>query len=194
MRFKCLQYSWDDITQLCKILAQKIKVSGFKADTIVAIARGGWVPARILCDHLDIKDLFSVKTEHWGVVATITGKARITQPLNINLENKNILIVDDVADTGDTILLVKEHVLGLSPLEVRTAVLDYKKTSKFEPDYYASKLEEWRWIIYPWSLKEDLKDLLRKENVKSVNEAIKILREYEVSVDKETVKDIIENL
>jgi len=193
MKFKCLLYSWEDIQRLCKVLAKKIKDSGYKPDVIVAIARGGWIPARILCDFLNVKELYSVKSEHWGIVATPDERARITQPLNVNLEGKNVLVVDDVADTGETIELVAEHVRSLNPKEVKTAVIDYKKpTSKYVPDFYAAEMKEWRWIVYPWSLLEDIRDLAKKIGVKDVKELTRILREeYELDVNEETVKEAL---
>ncbi|MET1124128.1 MAG: phosphoribosyltransferase [Archaeoglobaceae archaeon] len=191
MTLKCLLYTWEDIVKLCEELARKIKESGYRPDVIVAVARGGWVPARILCDHLDVRELYSVKTEHWGVVATPTGEAKITQPLNVSLKGKRVLIVDDVADTGDTIKVVAEHVKSLSPAEVKIAVIDYKKTSKFEPHYYAALMEEWRWIVYPWSIREDLKDLLKRREVKNVEEALDYLRSLDLEVDRKLVEDVI---
>lgn len=186
---KCLQYTWDDIIKLCDELAKQIKKSGYKPDVIVAVARGGWIPARILCDYLDVKELYSVKTEHWGVVATPTGEARITQPLNVDLAGKKVLIVDDVADTGDTIKLVADHVKSFSPSEVKIAVIDYKKTSTFAPDYYASLMEEWRWIVYPWSLREDIKDLLKKAGITEKEKAVEYLKSIGL---REDVKNVLE--
>ncbi|MEM1578620.1 MAG: phosphoribosyltransferase [Archaeoglobaceae archaeon] len=191
--FKCHLYSWDDIERLCKKLAKEIKASSFRVDAIVAIARGGWIPARILADYLDVKELYSVKTEHWGIVATITGKATLTQPLHISLEGKNVLIVDDVADTGETIKLVKEHVESLKARKVKTAVIDYKKTSNFIPDYYAAEMESWKWIIYPWSLREDLKGLIAKKGAKSLKEAFEVLKEFGIELKDDIIREAIED-
>ncbi len=193
MNLKCLQYTWEDVIKLCEVLAKKIKMSGYKPDVIVAVARGGWIPARILCDYLDVKDLYSVKTEHWGIVASPSGEAILTQPLNIDLKDKKVLVVDDVADTGDTIKIVVDHIKDFSPAEVKIAVIDYKQTSKFEPDFYASKMTEWRWIVYPWSLREDVKDLIRKSGAKNVEEAIKALRELGVNVSEELIRDVLQD-
>ncbi len=192
MKFKCILYTWDDIQRLCRQLSEKIKKSGYNPDVVVAIARGGWVPARIVCDYLDIKELYSVKTEHWGVVATPTGEARITQPLNIDLKGKRVLIVDDVADTGDTIKIVREHVMEFSPADIKVAVVDYKKTSKFVPDFFAAEMESWKWIVYPWSIKEELRDLIEKVGAKTVEEAVKALKEeFDVVVSEELVRDVL---
>ncbi|MEM0202714.1 MAG: phosphoribosyltransferase [Archaeoglobaceae archaeon] len=191
--FKCHVYDWEEIHRLCKRLAKAVKSSGFRVDAIVAIARGGWVPARILADLLDVKELYSVKTEHWGMVATITGKATITQPLTANVEKKNVLIVDDVADTGETIKLVKEHVSSLGAKEVRTAVIDYKKTSSFVPDYFAVEMEDWKWIVYPWSLREDLKGLIAKKGAKDFGEVVRTLREFGVELSDDAIREALED-
>ncbi len=192
--FKCVQYSWKEVYELCKELADKIKNSGFKPDVIVAIARGGWIPARIMADFLLIKDLYSVKAEHWGIVATVTGKARITQPLTVDLSDKSVLVVDDVADTGETVELVAKHVMEKNAREVRTAVIDFKHTSKFVPDYYAREMESWMWIVYPWSIYEDTRDLILKLNCKGLDprEIVRRLaEEFDFHVDESVVRDVL---
>jgi hypothetical protein len=192
MELKCHLYTWEDIQTLCSTLARKIKDSGYIPDVIVAVARGGWVPARLLCDFLDIRELYSVKTEHWGVVATPDGEARLTQPLNIDLKGKKVLVVDDVADTGETIKVVIDHVKDFSPKDIKVAVVDYKRTSKFIPDFYAAEMEEWRWIVYPWSLREDIKDLTRKAGVSDPKKAVKVLKEkFDLEVDEGLVRDVL---
>jgi len=192
VKFKCVLYTWDDIRRLCKELASKIKESGFVPDAVVAIARGGWVPARIVCDYLDVKELYSVKTEHWGVGQRKGEGARITQPLNADVRGKKLLVVDDVADTGDTIEVVLRHLKEYEPSEIRVAVIDYKTTSKLVPDYYAAKMEAWRWIVYPWSIKEELRELIAKVNAKSVEEAAEALREeFDIEVEEEILRDVL---
>ena len=107
--FKCYLVSWDEAYRLSKILARKIKSSGFKPDLVIGIARGGLVPARIVCDFLLQKDLAAIKVEHWGIAATL-GKARIKFPLPIDISGKKILVVDDVADTGDTFSVIMDYI------------------------------------------------------------------------------------
>ena len=195
MKFKCVQYDWDEVYELCRILAKKIRESNFKPDAIVAVARGGWVPARILADLLFVKELYSVKAEHWGIVATPTGKAKITQPLTVDLSGKSVLVVDDVADTGETVEIVAKHVMERNAKEVRTAVIDFKHTSKFVPDYYAKEMENWAWIVYPWSLYEDARDLISRiaNDGMSVEEIKKKLaEEFDFYVDESVIEDVLE--
>jgi len=153
--FKSYLVTWDEAYRLAKILARKIKSSGYKPDLVIGIARGGLVPARIVCDFLLQKDLAAIKVEHWGIAATL-GKAKIKFPLPVDISGKKILIVDDVADTGDTFSVIMDYIKEKNPSEVKTAVLHYKTCSTCAPDYWAEKQDEWKWIIYPWAVYEDL--------------------------------------
>lgn len=153
--FDCYMVSWDEAYRLCKIVARKIKEAGYEPDLVIGIARGGLVPARIVCDFLLKKELACVKVEHWGIAATL-GTAKIKYPLQVDITGKRILVVDDVADTGDTYAVLMEYLMEKEPLEVRTAVLQYKTCSTFVPGYWGEKQERWKWIIYPWAVYEDL--------------------------------------
>ncbi|MBO8182405.1 MAG: phosphoribosyltransferase [Archaeoglobus sp.] len=190
---KCVVYSWKEIYEMCEELGRKIDSSGFKPDVIVAIARGGWVPARILCDVLDVRELYSVKAEHWGRVAT-PGEAKLVQALNVDLSNKSVLLVDDVTDTGETCLIVKDHLSSLGAKEVRIAVLDHKSTSKFLPDYFVRKMEAWKWIVYPWSYYEDTRDFIEKHEMgdKDATEIQRELKEkYDFDVDLRVIEYVL---
>jgi hypoxanthine phosphoribosyltransferase len=103
-----------------------------------------------------------VRAEHWGTPAEKGERAVIRFPLCIGIRGENILIVDDVTDTGDSMAVVVEYVKGLGPSEVRTAVLHHKEVSGFVPDYFAEVCPLWQWIVYPWALHEDLVGFSRK--------------------------------
>ncbi len=158
---KCHMVSWDEAYRLARNLSRKIKSSGFKPDIVIGIARGGLVPARVVCDFLLQKDLAAIKVEHWGIAATL-GKTKIKFPLQVDIKGKKILVVDDVADSGDTFSVVMDYLSEKEPLEVKTAVLHYKTRSTCVPDYWAEKQDDWKWIIYPWAVYEDLTDFIGK--------------------------------
>lgn len=193
-RFKCYLVSWDEVYQLSKILANNIKKSGFKPDLVIGIARGGLVPARIVCDFLLEKDLATMKVEHWGIAAINLGQAKIKFPLPIDISGKKILIVDDVVDTGDTFNVTMDYVIGMNPLEVKSSVLHYKTCSSFVPDYWAEKQDEWKWVIYPWAVYEDLTGFIERVLVKPMThgEIRKALKSnFEISILR---KDLLEML
>ncbi len=168
---KCYFVTWDKAYRLGRIIARKIKKSGFIPDLVIGVARGGLVPARIVCDFLHQKDLTSIKAEHWGIASTL-GNARIKYPLpeEIDISGKRILVVDDVADTGETYQIIVKHILERSPAEVRTAVLQYKTCSTFIPDYWGEKHDAWKWIIYPWALYEDMTGFIKRVLVRPMTQ------------------------
>ncbi|MCD6488150.1 MAG: hypothetical protein J7K21_02875, partial [Desulfurococcales archaeon] len=88
------------------------------------------------------------------------------------IKGKEILIVDDVVDTGNTLHEVIKYIsTRYRPSTIKTSVLHVKPTSKYLPDYYSVKLNKWLWIIYPWTLYETLFSILYKEygcNIKAM--------------------------
>ena len=163
MEFKANLVSWNDIEEWCKRLMDKI-IDSYKPDIIVALSRGGLVPGRILSDMLWIKDIVALKTEHWGVTATRDGKATLKDPGSLNLSGKNVLIVDDITDTGQSMKLAYDFVSKQKPESLKTAVMLHINRSSFKPDYYASEIDQkdWTWFIFPWNVYEDMGNLVLK--------------------------------
>jgi hypoxanthine phosphoribosyltransferase len=151
--------SWRDVYNLTLQLSERIVSSGFVPDIIVGIARGGWIPARILSDVLYATSLENIRIEYYTDVG-VRGKApRITQPLSGSLEGKTILLVDEVADTGDSLYHAEKHVKHLGVDEHRSAVLHLKPTSRVVPDYYM--VETTSWTVYPWENRESIISLVK---------------------------------
>lgn len=195
---KCYNLSWDEANRLARALAHKVIDSGYEPDIILGIARGGLVPARIVCDLLLKNDLFSITTQHWGI-ATNLGKARIkfSLPQEADISGKRVLVVDDVADTGDSISIIMDYLKERNPLEIRTAVLHYKTCSTSIPDYYGEKLEEWNWIIYPWAFYEDLAGFVDKllDNPKIDEELRKgLIDSFNIVISRKEIRKILNDL
>jgi hypothetical protein len=192
--FECERMSWELFFRLSKDVARKIKVSDYQPDIIVGLARGGWALARVLCDFLGVKDLVSLKVEHWGVTATPDGKAKLKYPFNIDLQGKKVLVVDDITDTGESMRISVEYVKTLKPLEVRTAALRHITGSKFVPDYFAEEIQ-WRWVVFPWNATEDLCNLVSRVKQKGVTRAAEIkskLKEnFKIDVDEGEIEEIL---
>lgn len=154
--FRCDLMGLREAHSLAKTLAKKIKGSGYLPDIIIAIGRGGYVPARFVCDFLLFDNLTTIKIEHYKWAADIQETAKLKFPLSVDIHGKKILVVDDVTDTGKTLSIAVEYLKSLKPAEIKTAVLQHKTCSDFVPDYYAKKIIKWRWIVYPWAAYEDL--------------------------------------
>ncbi|MEM1790925.1 MAG: phosphoribosyltransferase, partial [Desulfurococcaceae archaeon] len=97
-RVKVKLVSWNDIVEWSWGLAEIIKKDGYKPDVIIALARGGYVPARLLCDFLDVENLLSIQSQHWTEAAKVEEKAIIKFKYLIDLSGLKALIVDDIVD------------------------------------------------------------------------------------------------
>lgn len=197
-RFRCEILSWQRVLKLSKKLHLIIKKTNFKPDIVIAIGRGGYIPARILCDYLLMKDLTSIKVEHWDIAATKTKEAIIKFPLCIDIKDKIVLLVDDITDTGDTLKASLEYLKTFKPKEIRTAVLVHKICSKVVPDYFSHRIIKWRWVIFPWHIWEDLTGFIKKLKEKGISGLEDIQRElkdiYNIDIDIKMVKEIISEI
>jgi hypoxanthine phosphoribosyltransferase len=190
--FECELMSWELFDELAKKVANNIIESNFKPDFMVGLARGGWVLSRVLCDYLGVKDLVSLKVEHWGITATPNGKAQIKYPFDIDLTGRNVLIVDDITDTGESMILAKEYVASKNPSSIKTAALRHIEGSKFIPDFYGDIIE-WRWVVFPWNFVEDMCNIISKiiKNTSDIEEVKKMLKSnYKLDLSKKQIEEI----
>ncbi len=194
-KFRCEILSWGSIVRDTRRLSRIIRDSGYSPELIVAIGRGGYVPARILCDYLLIHDLASIKVEHWGTGAVRREKAVVKFPLCAQIRNKKVLLVDDVTDTGDTLRVALRHLARFRPRDVRTAVLIHKTCSVTAPDYFLRKIVKWRWVIFPWHLMEDLTGFIQKlkaEGISRENDLRRRLKQrYAIDVPMNTIREVL---
>lgn len=197
-RLRCELRSWNNMLDLSRIVSDKIKKSGYKPNIIIAILRGGMVPAINLSDILGIKDILTLKAEHWGITATKNRKAELKSSICGDIKGKKILLVDDLTDTGGSMEVCIKYLRKLNPREIRTAVLIHKTQSGFEPDFYAEKAEKWKWIILPWNVNEDLRNLIEKiikEKRETELDEIKIKRElkrrFDLDVGRKILKEFL---
>lgn len=159
--FNCTITNWEYIYGLCRTVSTDVKRSEFEPDVVVALARGGWFAGRCICDFLGLDDLTSLKMEHYVGTAEKSGEPRIRYPMpEGSVEGKDVLIIDDIADTGGSIQRAHEYVTERNADEVRTGTLQLLQTSEFEPDFVGERLEEWAWVVYPWNFIEDMIDLI----------------------------------
>ncbi|WP_135667088.1 phosphoribosyltransferase [Halorhabdus rudnickae] len=159
--FPCTITNWEYIYGLCRDVSDDVKADDFEPDVVVALARGGWFAGRILCDFLGLDDLTSLKIEHYVGTAAKADEPEVRYPMpEGSVEGKDVLIIDDIADTGQSIEHATEYVQDRDPNAVRTATLQLLQTSEVEPDFVGERLEEWTWVVYPWNFIEDMIDLI----------------------------------
>lgn len=192
-KMRCEMISWSEVQRLCQRLAVLIRESGYRPDLVVAIGRGGYVPARLICDSLSIMGLTSIKIEHYLSGADRQEEAVIRYPLKADIRGLRVLIVDDVNDTGDTLDLATQHLQKFQPAEIRTAVMHHKTVTRFDVDYYARKVIKWRWLIYPWAVTEDISGFLKRLTPEpdTLEDACKLLTEqFNIKISPRRLREI----
>ena len=117
--FRCKLVTYDEIVSWTRDLAKQIRACDCKPTVVIGLTRGGWVPARLLCDLLGVKKLYAVKTEHWGVTANPDGK-RFSPKSEREHRDEEVLVVDDITDTGESMSIAEAHLCEMRP-RVRTA-------------------------------------------------------------------------
>ncbi|UCE15494.1 MAG: phosphoribosyltransferase [Candidatus Bathyarchaeota archaeon] len=197
-KFDCWLPSWEEIYENINEIARKIKKDRYQPDIVIALSRGGFVPARVICDLMVIKDLVSVKVDHWGITAAKDGKAHLRYPINADLSGKKVLIVDDITDTGESMIIAKEFVKELNPKEIRTATIFHIKTSRFIPDYYSKKID-WIWVIWPWNYFEDMCNIVPKIldsrsscSIKEIKENLR--KKFKIDLPEQEIMKIMDEL
>jgi len=141
---------WEDFGDACRALGHMVADDGFRPDIILCIARGGLLAAGALSYALDVKNLHVMNIMFYTGVDERLDMPVVLPPVpnNVDLTDAQVLIVDDVADTGATLKVVHD-LCAAHVAEARCAVLYEKPRSLVKCEYV------WRytdlWIEFPWS-------------------------------------------
>ncbi len=154
-----INYSWSDIEQLCVQLASEINRDHYSVDQIITIQRGGLIPATIISHLLGNRNILTIdikRTTSDSVNAPKQQPRLYSKIDNCLIKNKNILIVDDIIGSGETINKLLSNILRFHPKIVKTAILllnwdnfdnsPHKNTLTL--DYLGSEIRGW--AVFPW--------------------------------------------
>ncbi len=141
--------TWEKFGTATRQMAEWI-VDEFEPDMILSIARGGLLVGGALGYALGVKNTYTMNVEFYTGVHERLEVPRILPPAPdfVDLQDADVLIADDVADTGHTLRSVEQFVFGKVG-RVRTAVLYEKPQSLVKCDYVWRRTD--RWINFPWS-------------------------------------------
>ena len=138
--------SWDDVQILCRKLAARIHAERPGLNRILAITRGGLFPAGILARELNIKLIETVGMESYSSSdrSAEQSDVRILKEFSQHFAH-NVLVVDDLADTGRTLKELKKTLVN--PVVV---TLFAKPEGLPMVDYYADEVAQDTWVRFPW--------------------------------------------
>ena len=176
MAIDYLPVSWEEYHTLARKLAGKVLTDGKKVDEIVAISRGGLTLGHLLTDFLRVP--ISTFTIQSYTNLQTQGAVKITKPLTEPLDGKNILLVDDVSDTGTTLKRAIEYLNMFTPKTITTLSMYYKPHSVYKPDYFAATTSAW--ILFPYEPTETAITIMKsmkkeKKSAKEINNFLKNL-------------------
>ena len=142
---------WVEFGEAARDLARDVLRSGFEPEVVVAIARGGLLLAGAVAYALDVKTCGALNVEFYTGV-----DARLPEPVILapmldqeSLAGKQVLVVDDVSDSGRTLAMVV-GLLAKTGADVRSVCLYSKPGTVLEPDFVWRSTS--RWIDFPWSV------------------------------------------
>jgi uncharacterized protein len=150
--------TWNQIYEMLFLQAQKIEAQNYRPDIIIAISRGGVIPARIMSDLLENPNLSFIQIEFYTNINQTLQEPNLKQTLITNVTGKKILLIDDISDTGKSLKLAKIHLQLQGAVEIKTATLYQKSHSITTPDFYEKKTTGW--VVFPWDMKETLRKII----------------------------------
>ena len=141
-----LKFSFDEINVMSRLLASRVKDSNFTS--VLGIARGGLIPATVISYELDIPLLTCGVSSYNNKEKN---ELNITQDIKIDSlpKDSNLLIVDDICDTGETINWLTTR-LTLAAIDFEAACIFTKRKHVNKLKYYGTVVPEDKWIVFPW--------------------------------------------
>lgn len=146
--------SWEDVGELTFSLAQKILEPNLKYDRLIALARGGVSITQALGDALGVKKISVIQTEMYTGINEKMATPVVIQPLAATIKDERVLVVDDLADSGETLLFISQYLGAQAPKDVKMATLFRKPWTKVTPDYFVRDADAW--VIFPWEVRETI--------------------------------------
>ena len=132
-------YAYENFKNDTNKLIQEVKI--FQPQAILAIARGGYTLAHAMAEGLGIRDVQSIRTELYDKECK---REELSLFGECSFNVKRVLVIDDIADSGETLRFIMEYLHKSFPeLECKAATLFYKRTSCYEPDYWINEANAW---------------------------------------------------
>ncbi len=141
-----LTIGWEDVARICRRLAEEVE-KNLRPDVIIGVAKGGAIPGAVIASMLR-RDFFPVRiTRREADVVTRAHPALIARIPPEVVRGRRVLVVDDLAMTGETLRVAVDECWAQGATEVRTATL-YRHSGSVRPDWFGLETDDL--IIQPW--------------------------------------------
>lgn len=146
---KAFPVSWDQFHRDARALAWRIADMKQEWRAIVAITRGGLVPAAIVCRELEIRMIETVCIASYHDYSS-QGELQLIKGINANIledGGKGVIVVDDLTDTGKTAAMVREMMPN-----AHFATVYAKPKGRPLVDTFVTEVSQDTWIYFPWDM------------------------------------------
>lgn len=143
-----VSYTWEDFDEDIQLLSNYITFNKWIPDYIVGVKRGGLIPA-IKLSHIFNKPLIMMSCQ---LRDSKDNEVRLYEVEEIP-KDKNILIVDDICDSGTTLKKIVDQLIFEGFSKIRTCALIFNTSQDFPIDYPGREIDRTqddRWIGFPW--------------------------------------------
>ena len=176
---------WKDFDLQIRGLYESLNSSGYLPDTIIGIFQGGWIVAQALADYfLEAKILGCTYKKKAGkgrsvVISTEDDESEDVAPY---INSKNVLIVDEVVESGKTITEHRKYIERFNPEQLKAACLYQSTHSILEIDYIHKKFSVQKNFIFPWRFVRELDCIVY--NVRKNNPDLKAENDIQSYIQK----------
>ena len=143
-----LDLPWEMFGELCRALALRV-ARDYDPELVVGIARAGVIPGAVIASILRV-DFYSMKITRREGSEIVRERPEVLSAAPPQAAGRRVLLVDEIATSGDTLRLALAAVRDKGPAELRTATC-FVRPQGYKPDYFA--LETDQTIIFPWDRK-----------------------------------------
>ncbi|MEV0003433.1 phosphoribosyltransferase family protein [Micromonospora sp. NPDC050980] len=150
--------SWADVAETVDVIAGQVRDDRLP-DVLVGVLRGGLVPAVLLSHGLGVREMRAVEVVHTlddSVNADKSGTPQVVNPATLgDLTGMDVLLVDDIAGSGDTLVCTVGLLQAAGAKRVRSAVLTVNRANWRRPQRPADVVtylghQVGTWVIFPW--------------------------------------------
>lgn len=159
---------WEDLALLTNNLADQINGQARHLDRLVALANGGLTMVRHLADILEMDRISLLQIKSYTGINENVSQPRIEQPLHINVENENLLVFEDIVDTGNTLKSIQQYLEEKKAASYTVATLVQKTHATVKAEFVGAEWDEW--IIFPYETRETIQALKQKWLGESISE------------------------
>lgn len=153
-----LRLSWEDVGSACEEISLEIESRGIQDYLLVGISRGGLVPLRLICDYLTTNQVSTLGVRFYEDIGKTSVVPDVFFPVQGNVRDRDIILIDDISDTGQSLIAAKAHLVEKGASKIVVAAICMKPHTELVPDIFVTETSVW--VIFPWEVQETVRRIV----------------------------------